>query len=90
MDHYMDNYLICHQTKTHRDPLLGLLQPLPIPNQPWQHIAMDFRSFPRSKTGFDAAFVVVDRLGKRAFAIPYHKITTTHDIVRLFITHIYP
>jgi transposase InsO family protein len=51
---------------------------------------MDFRSFPRSKTGFDAAFVVVDRLGKRAFAIPCHKTTTTHDMARLFITHIYP
>ncbi|OQE27207.1 hypothetical protein PENNAL_c0986G00585, partial [Penicillium nalgiovense] len=37
----------------------GLLHPLPIPERPWQHIAMDFRSFPRDRYGYDAVYVVV-------------------------------
>jgi hypothetical protein len=72
VDRYVDNCLVCQRTKTRRDLPPGLLQPLPIPDRPWQHISMDLRSFPRSETRFDAAFVAVDRLGKRAFTIPCH------------------
>jgi hypothetical protein len=38
----------------------GLLYPLPVPKKPWQHIAMDFESFPMAKSGHDLAFVIID------------------------------
>jgi transposase InsO family protein len=90
VDRYTDNCLVCKRTKTRRDLPPGLLQPLPIPDRPWQHITMDFRSFPKSQNGYDAALVIVDRLGKRGFAIPCHKTATSKDMARLFLTYIYP
>jgi hypothetical protein len=55
----------------HTHPI-GLLQPLPIPDQKWESISMDFIiGLPRVQ-GKDCIYVVVDRLTKFAhfFAIP--------------------
>jgi hypothetical protein len=66
----------CQQNKFKKTPPTGLLQPLPIPHQKWESIAMDFiTGLPRVQ-GRDCIFVVVDRLTKFAhsFAIPtYYK-----------------
>lgn len=70
VDRYIDNCLVCKRTNTWRDRAPGLLNPLPVPSRPWQHISMDFRSFPKDKHGFDAALVIVDRLTKRPISIP--------------------
>lgn len=51
---------------------------------------MDFRSFPRLKNEFDAAFVVVNWLTKRPVAVPCYKTTTVKDMARLFLQYIYP
>ncbi|KAL2695017.1 hypothetical protein AAEP93_007409 [Penicillium crustosum] len=48
---YIDNCLICKRTKAWRDRVPGLLRPLPIPERPWQHLSMDFRSFPKDRHG---------------------------------------
>ncbi|KAI9035169.1 integrase zinc binding domain-containing protein, partial [Aspergillus affinis] len=53
---YVANCLICNRTTTRRDLPPGLLQPLDIPNRPWEHISMDFRSCPKDKHGFDEAW----------------------------------
>ena len=50
---------------------------------------MDFKSFLKDKNGYDMVYIVVDRLGKRAYSIPYHKIITAKDMVRLFISNVY-
>lgn len=89
VERYVDNCQICKRTKTWRDRAPGLLHPLPIPHRPWQHISMDFREFPQDKHGYNAVFVVVDRLSKRPISIPCHKTTTARDMARLFIQHIY-
>ena len=34
-------------------------------------------------------FVIVDRLSKQAFSIPYFKTTTAKDMARLYIHNIY-
>jgi transposase InsO family protein len=86
---FVRNCHSCQRAKTPRDRAPGLLQPLPIPDRPWQHIAMDFKSFPKDKYGNDMIYVVVDRLGKRAYSIPCKKTITAKDMARLYISHIW-
>lgn len=70
----------------------GLLQPLSIPERPWQHINIDFKSMLKDKKGYDAVLVVVDRLGKRSFSLPTYKTCTAAelaDLYYLFLWRIY-
>ena len=67
----------------------GLLNPLPIPEQPWQHISMDFQSFPKDKKGYDAALVVVDWFSKRLISMPCYKMTDAAGMAWLFVEHVY-
>jgi hypothetical protein len=46
---------------------------------------MDFKSFPRDKNSYNAILVVVDRLSKQAFSLPYFKTTNTKGIAELYI-----
>ena len=86
---YIRNCHICRRTLAPRDLPPGQLQPLPIPERPWQHISMDFKSFPKDKKGYDTVYVIIDRLGKRAYSIPCHKTTTAKDMAQLFISNVY-
>jgi len=88
VDRYIRN-CPCKRAHVPRDRTPGLLQPLPIPERPWQHISMDFKSCPPSRKGFDAVLVIVDRLGKRPISIPCHKTTTARDLAKLFIANVY-
>lgn len=89
VDRYVRNCSTCRRTTNPKDKIPGLLQPLPIPARPWQHISMDFHSFPKDERGYDAALVVVDRLGKRVITIPCHRTATARDVAELFLVHVY-
>ncbi len=69
-EEYVKTCLTCQQNRTLNKKQVGLLQPLPIPEGPWESVSMDFMvSLPPSK-GFDAIMVVVDRFSKMAHFIP--------------------
>ena len=70
---YVQGCETCTRNKTPRHQPYGLLQPLPIPDIPWQSISMDsIVKLPLSK-GFNSILVVVDRLTKMAHFIPYQE-----------------
>ena len=61
----------CQRNKSTNQVPPGLLQPLPVPDNPWDSISMDFISqLPRTRTGFDMIFVVVCRLTKMVHIVP--------------------
>jgi len=81
--------LTCQQNRTLNKKQVGLLQPLPIPEGPWESVSMDFMvSLPPSK-GFDAIMVVVDRFSKMAHFIPTKDEATAQEMGRLFFSHIF-
>ena len=61
---YVKSCLVCQLDKTEKKKMAGLLQPLPIPEKPWQSVSMDFISgFPKARE-CKSIFVMVDRFSK--------------------------
>jgi hypothetical protein len=69
---YISECVTCHHNKSEHTLPAGLLQPLPIPEQKWESISMDFITGLPKVQGKDCIYVVVDRLTKfaRFYAIP--------------------
>ena len=89
VDRYVRNCHPCKRALSPRDKTPGLLQPLPVPERPWQHISMDFVSFNKDKHGYDNVLVIVDRLSKESISVPCYKTTTAEEMASLFIYHIW-
>nr|CAD39354.2 OSJNBa0059H15.5 [Oryza sativa Japonica Group] len=65
-------YDVCQRVKAEHQRPAGLLQPLQIPEWKWEEIGMDFiTGLPRTSSGHDSIWVVVDRLTKVAHFIPF-------------------
>lgn len=82
---------ICTLGKSDRNKPTGLLQPLPVPDEPWDSISMDFiTKLPASGSqAYDSIFVVVDRLTKMTHCIPCHESITAEQTAQLFINQIF-
>lgn len=66
----------------------GILQPLPIPEQIWEDVTMDFiEGLPVSNV-FNGLIVVVDRLSKYAHFIPLVNPYTAKSIAWLFVEYV--
>jgi hypothetical protein len=58
---WVQSCVVCQQAKLGRVKYPGLLQPLPVPHRPWQHIVMNFvEGLPQSGS-YNCLLVVVDR-----------------------------
>lgn len=69
---YVQACLVCQQDKVEAkaEASTGLLEPLPIMEQPLESVSMDFiTSLPKSK-GYEPIMVVIDRLPKYVTFIP--------------------
>ena len=50
VERFIRNCHACRRANAPRDRTPGLLHPLPVPQRPWQHVTMDFQSFPQRRT----------------------------------------
>nr|GEY56099.1 reverse transcriptase domain-containing protein [Tanacetum cinerariifolium] len=67
----------------------GLLQQPEIPVWKWERIIMDFiTKLPRTQTGYDSIWVIVDRLTKSAHFIPVNEKFKTKKLARLYLKEI--
>ncbi|PHJ16740.1 retrotransposon ty3-gypsy subclass [Cystoisospora suis] len=67
----------------------GLMQPLPIPNVPWDEIAMDsILGLPKTKEGWDAILTIVCRLTKMSHSIPTRHNASAEDIAVLLVREV--
>lgn len=82
---YVSTCLTCQANKPSTQLPMGKLQPLPIPERPWQVVTMDLiTQLPRTKNGHDAIVVFVDKLTKMA-----HYAATTTNVTALELSQIF-
>ena len=79
---------VCQKTKPRRHAPIGLLQPIPIPSQPFEVVTMDFIPELPLSNGFDNILVIVDKLTKYAIFIPTTVRINEIDSAKLFFKHV--
>ncbi|KAF5184174.1 Transposon ty3-i gag-pol polyprotein [Thalictrum thalictroides] len=86
---FCKGYVLCSTSKP-SNRKLGLYLPLPVPSRPWESISMDFLGgLPKTKSGNDYLFVVVDRFSKMIILIPCQKTVTGEGATKLFFRHVW-
>jgi hypothetical protein len=86
---YVSRCQVCQQVKVEHQRLGGLLKPLEIPMWKWKHITMDFViGLPKSKSGKNTIWVVVDRLTKFAYFSPMRATTSMDELVKMYMKDI--
>ena len=93
MDQEVEEYVrscdSCQQNKATRHKKYGLLDPLDIPNRPWDDISMDFIVGLPESSGHMKIWVVVDRFSKMAHFIPLSTDTPIKEIANIFLREIW-
>ncbi|GJR74673.1 putative reverse transcriptase domain-containing protein [Tanacetum coccineum] len=86
---YVSECLTCAKRETCIKWPRGLLQQPEIPEWKWENITMDFiTKLPRTRSGHDAIWVVVDRLTKSAHFLAIRKDYSTEKLARLYTDEI--
>ena len=79
----------CQRIKAEHQRPAGLLQPLKVPEWKWEEISMDFIvGLPRTQSGYDSIWVIVDRLTKVAHFIPVKESYRRAQLVELYMSRI--
>ncbi|GJU39067.1 putative reverse transcriptase domain-containing protein [Tanacetum coccineum] len=86
---YVGKCLTCAKVKVEHQKPSRLLQQPEIPFWKWERITMDFVSgFPRTSSGYDTIWVIVDRLTKLAHFLPMKKTDSMEKLMRLYLKEI--
>jgi hypothetical protein len=79
----------CGRVKAEHQRPSGLLQQPEIPEWKWDNITMDFiTKLPRSTSGYDTIWVIVDRLTKSAHFLPIREDYKTDKLARIYIKEV--
>lgn len=80
----------CQRVHSRNCSQSGLLQPLPMPQDTWQSVSVDFvTSLPATAEGFTAVVVFVDRLSKMVRLAPCQDTVTAEGCADLFIDTVF-
>ncbi|GJS88629.1 putative reverse transcriptase domain-containing protein [Tanacetum coccineum] len=86
---YVSKCLTCLKVKAEYQRPSGLLQQPEIPVWKWEGIAIDFvTKLPRTSSGHDTIWVIVDRLTKSAYFLPMCKDYKMERLARLYLNKI--
>jgi len=85
VDKYVRNCHSCQRSRTTRHATFGVLRPLPVPEKPREDISMDFVVGLPECEGFQAVWVVVDRLSKMRHFVPCHTTIDALGLAKLFL-----
>lgn len=90
---FCESCVVCMSSKSPNHKPYGLLNPLRVPNYPWENIGMDFVSpLPKSRdrnAAYDSITVVIDRLTGMVHLIPSRQNYTARQVAELVFKEIY-
>ncbi|GJV67374.1 putative reverse transcriptase domain-containing protein [Tanacetum coccineum] len=87
---YVSKCLTCLKVKVEHQRPSGLLQQPDIPEWKWEGIAMDFvTKLPRTSSGHDTIWVIMDRLTKSAHFLPMREDYKMDRLARLYLNEIF-
>ncbi|GJS96798.1 putative reverse transcriptase domain-containing protein [Tanacetum coccineum] len=83
---YVSKCLTCAKVKAEHQKPSRLLQQPEIPVWKWERITMDFvNGLPRTSSGYDTIWVIVDRLTKSAHLLPMKKTDRMEKLTQLYL-----
>ncbi|GJW93160.1 putative reverse transcriptase domain-containing protein [Tanacetum coccineum] len=86
---YVSKCLTCAKVKIEYQKPSGLLVQPEIPQWKWENITMDFETkLPKTATGQDAIWVIVDRLTKSAHFLPMREDDTLEKLTRQYLKEV--
>ncbi|GJV35896.1 putative reverse transcriptase domain-containing protein [Tanacetum coccineum] len=86
---YVSKCLTCSKVKAEHQRPSGLLQQPEIPEWKWDKITVDFiAKLPRSKSGNDTIWVIVDRLTKSAQFLAIREDYSTEKLAKIYVDEI--
>ncbi|GJT91017.1 putative reverse transcriptase domain-containing protein [Tanacetum coccineum] len=86
---YVSKCLTCAKVTAEHQKPSGLLQQPEIPEWKWEKITIDFVSgLPRTPSGYDSIWVIVDRLTKSAHFLPMKKTDSIEKLAQLYLKEI--
>ncbi|GJX29753.1 putative reverse transcriptase domain-containing protein [Tanacetum coccineum] len=86
---YVGKCLTCYRVKAEYQKPSGLMVQPEIPMWKWERITMDFiTKLPKTSSGHDTIWVIVDRLTKSAHFIPTRAMDSMETLTRLYIKEI--
>jgi transposase InsO family protein len=85
---YITTCDICQKAKSKTHAPIGLLQPIPIPERPFDTVTMDFITELPESNGYDSILVIVDKLTKYVNLIPTTTRINEKGTAELFFDHI--
>jgi hypothetical protein len=86
---YVSTCLMCQMNKPSQQFPMGLLQPIASPDSPWHTVTLDFIvALPKTKRGYDATIVIVDKLTKWVIYIASHTTDDAPTVARYFFDHV--
>jgi hypothetical protein len=88
VDRYVRSCAECHRSRTSRYASFGVLQPLSVPEKPWEDISMDFVTGLPECEGYDAICVVVDRLLNMRHFIPCRTTIDARGLAEMFLREV--
>ena len=86
---YVKSFSICQQAKVEHVRLPGLLDPLPVPSQPWTVVSLDFIEGITQSNRYNTILVVVDKFTKYGHFIPLAHPYTALQVAQLYLANIY-
>ena len=85
---YVKTCQVCLRHKSSSQKKQGMMKSLPIPQQCWESVSMDFITQLPESEGYDAIANCVCRLSKRAVYIPTQTDITAEGYAKLFFNHV--